>query len=54
MKYSNQKNYRDYLKVEIEKPVIDAEISLNDNKNFFVREISKLNKKIVGIFSKNK
>jgi hypothetical protein len=54
MKYSNQKNYRDYLKVEIEKPVIDSAISLNDNKNFFVQWMSKLNKKIVEIFSKNK
>jgi len=54
MKYSNQKNYRDCLKIEIEKPVIDTEIPLNDNKNFFVPWMLKLNKKIIGIFSKNK
>jgi hypothetical protein len=54
MKYSNQKNYRDYLNIEVEKTIKNLDKPLNDKKNFLIQGISKLNKKIVGIFSKNK
>jgi len=52
MKYSNQKNYRDYLNIEVEKTIKNLDKPLNDKKNFLIQGISKLKKKIIGIFSK--
>jgi hypothetical protein len=52
MKYSNQKNYRDYLQIEIQKTINNLDRPTINKKNFLVEGFSNLKKKIINIFSK--
>ena len=51
MKYSNQKNYRDQLEIEVEKTINNLDLPFKDKKNILVHFFSNIKKAISNILS---
>ncbi len=52
MKYSNEKNYRDQLKIEVEKIINNLDLPVTPKKNILFECFDDIKKKIINKFSK--
>ena len=52
MKYSNEKNYRDQLKIEVEKIINNLDLPVTSKKNILFECFDDIKKKIINKFSK--